>query len=108
MTPISEFVICNTGTPPDWHKGKSPAQQLRELRRWDVEFHGMEFARFHWLLTPGGKMVQGRPPDVVGEVLPRDNEGRLFVALVGGHYALSSDALPCPIGRLIALECVQL
>lgn len=79
---VRSVVIHSTRTPTDWHVGKSAAEMIGEIRRFDVEAYGLRNVRYHGLIAPNGDLAVGRVLSEIGAGVPGKNRGVIHVCLV--------------------------
>lgn len=79
---VHEVVLHTTATSGDWHKGKTAAEMMAEVRRWHVEERGWKREGYHGLIAPDGSWADGRPFTMIGAHVAERNRGTLGFALV--------------------------
>jgi len=79
---VRNVVIHSTQTPTDWHIGKSAAEMIGEICRFDVEVCGLRNVRHHGLIAPNGDLVTGRTLNEIGAGVKGRNRGVVHLCLV--------------------------
>lgn len=78
MRKIKEIIIHCSDTPPDMDVDAA------EIRRWHVEERGWDDIGYHYVITRGGVLEEGRPDEIPGAHVYGHNEETIGVCLVGG------------------------
>lgn len=88
--PVDEIVVHCAATRPEWMQGSTIAAKRSEIERWH-RARGWNGIGYHWIVDRDGKIVAGRPENVVGAHVEGHNSGKLGVCLIGGHGSDADD-----------------
>lgn len=91
MRKINEIIIHCSATRPDWMKGQSAEDKVKEIRRWHVQDRGWSDIGYHYIIDRDGKVVEGRPIERAGAHTKGHNKNSIGVCLIGGHGSAKTD-----------------
>lgn len=89
-TPVTEIVVHQTTTRPDWMADKPIDDKCAEIDIWHKK-RGWRGFGYHYLIDRDGKVCAGRPESEIGAHVGGYNTGRIGVSLVGGFGAAKDD-----------------
>lgn len=92
MRQIEEIIVHASATRPRWFAGCTPAEKVREIRRWHTIERGWSDIGYHWLIDRCGTVVPGRSEHLPGAHVRGRNADTIGICLIGGHGGAATDA----------------
>jgi len=92
MRNIEKIIVHCSATKPDWMKGSSAEDQLKEIRRWHVEDNGWSDIGYHIYIARCGEIIFARPMEIQGAHTKGENRDSIGICLAGGFGSSSEDS----------------